>query len=98
LPKTVSKIIPQRVFRIINVIRRTPRPVYELEDLNRKVIDVQFYDEELTPVRITKRIIFKSDKILSTRVRCGIREYLVRKKGCGPDFNCWINAASLKNI
>jgi hypothetical protein len=37
------------VFRIINEVRRTPRPVYELEDLNRKVIDGQFYNEELTP-------------------------------------------------
>jgi len=30
------------VFRIIKVIRRTPRPAYELEDLNQKVIDGQF--------------------------------------------------------
>jgi len=30
------------VFRIIKVIRRTPRPVYDLEDLNQKVIDGQF--------------------------------------------------------
>jgi hypothetical protein len=28
-----------QVFRIIKVICRTPRPVYELEDLNQKVID-----------------------------------------------------------
>jgi hypothetical protein len=38
------------VFRIIKVIRRTPRPVYELEDLNQNVIDGQFFKEELTPV------------------------------------------------
>jgi hypothetical protein len=59
------------VFRIIKVIHRTPRPVYELEDLNCKVIS-QFYNEELTTVRIPKRPTFKNDKILSTRVRCGI--------------------------
>jgi hypothetical protein len=86
------------VFRIIKVIRRTPRPVYEVEDLNRKVIDGQFYNEELTPVRITKRTTFKIDKILSTRVRRGIREYLVHWKGYGPDFDSWINAASVKKI
>jgi len=45
------------VFRVIKVIRRTPRPVYELEDLNHKVIDGQFFNEELTPVRITKHHI-----------------------------------------
>ena len=33
------------VFRIIKVIRRTPRPVYDLEDLNKKLIDGQFYEE-----------------------------------------------------
>jgi transposase InsO family protein len=86
------------VFRIIKVIRRTPRPVFELEDLNRKLIDGQFFNEELTPVRITKRTTFKIDKILSTRVRRGIREYLVRWKGYGPDFDSWINSANVKNI
>jgi hypothetical protein len=86
------------VFRIIKVIFRTPRPVYELQDLNRSVIDCQFYNEELSPVRITRRTTFKIDKILSTTVRSGIREYLVRWKGYGPDFDSWIYAASVKNI
>jgi hypothetical protein len=86
------------VFRIIKVICRTPRPVYELEDLNLKVIDGQFYNEELTPVRIMKHTTFKIDKILSTRVRRGIGEYLVRWKGYGRDFDSWTNAASVKNI
>ena len=54
------------VFRIINVIRRTPRPVYKLEDLNQEVMDGQFFNEVLTPVRITKRTTFKIDKILAT--------------------------------
>jgi len=86
------------VFRIIKVIRTTPRPVYELEDLNQKIIDGQFFNEELTSVRITKRNTFQIDKILATRVRRGIRECLVRWKGYGPDFDSWINAASVKNI
>jgi hypothetical protein len=75
------------VFRIIKVIRRTPRPVYELDDLNQKLINGQFYNVELTPFRITKRTNYKADKILSTRVRRGIRQYLVRSKGYGPDFD-----------
>jgi hypothetical protein len=86
------------VFRIIKVILRTPRPVYDLENLNPRVIDGQFYKEELKPVRITSRTTFIIDKILSTRVRRGIREYLVRWKGYRSDFDSWINAASVKNI
>jgi len=72
--------------------------VYELEDLNPKGIDEQFFNEELTPVRITKRTTFNIDKILSTGVRRGIREHLVRWKGYGPDIESCINAASVKNI
>jgi hypothetical protein len=72
--------------------------VYEQEDLNRNVTDGQFYKKELTPFRITKHTTFKFDKILSTRVRRGIREYLVRWKGYGPDFERWINAALVTNI
>jgi hypothetical protein len=71
--------------------------VYELEDLNQKVIG-QFYNEELTTDRITKRTTYKIVKILDTRVRRGIRKYLVRWKGYVPDFDSSINAASVKNI
>jgi hypothetical protein len=86
------------VFRIIKVICTTPRPVYELEDLNRKVINDQFYNEGLTTDRINKRTTFKIDKILGTRVRRGIREYLVRWKGYRPDFDSSIHTASVNNI
>jgi len=41
-------------FRISTIVYRTPRPVYELEDLNKTPIDGQLYAEELTPVRISK--------------------------------------------
>ena len=43
------------IFRIVKVIPRHPRVIYEREDLNGAPIDVQFYQEELTPVRITNR-------------------------------------------
>jgi len=79
------------------VIRRTPCPVYELEYLNKQLIDGQF-SEELTPVRITKETQFQIDKIMATRVRKGIKEYLVRWKGYGPDFDSWIKASDIKKI
>jgi len=69
------------IFRITKVIERRPRPVYELEDLNKTPIEGQFYAEEMTPVRISKETTYKIDKILDKRVRRGIRQYLVRWKG-----------------
>jgi len=74
------------IFRIIKVIKRTPRPVYELEDLNKTPIEGQFYQEQLNSVRITKQTLYKIDKILDERVRQGSRECLVRWQGYGKEF------------
>jgi len=41
-----------QVFRISKVLRKSPRPVYELEDLKGNPIDVQFY-AEIPPVKIS---------------------------------------------
>jgi hypothetical protein len=84
--KSAEQNFTTEIFRIIKVIDRSPRPVYELEDLNNKVIDGQFYHEELTPVRLTKRSTFKIDKILDKKVRRGILHYLVRWKGYSSDI------------
>ena len=88
----------QEIFQIYKAIKMTPRPLYELEDLNKTPIEGQFYQEELTPVRIRKQTVYKIDKILDKRVRHGIREYLVRWQGYNKDFDTWIPASSVRNI
>ena len=40
--KSTEQNFSTEVLRYIKVTHRTPRPVYELEDLKRKVIDGQF--------------------------------------------------------
>ena len=72
------------------MIPRIPRPVYELEDLNEEPIDGSFYQEELTPVVVTNQTQFKIHKILSTRVRRGIKEHKVKWLSCGPEFDSWV--------
>jgi hypothetical protein len=69
------------VFIISKVLRRLPRHVYELEDLRGESIEGKFYVEKLTIVKISKRTEYQVDKILDSRVRRGIREYLVRWRG-----------------
>ena len=75
------------IFRIAKVIPRTPRPIYELEDLNKQPIDGRFYSQGLTPVVVTKQTQLKIHKILSTRVRRGIKEHKVNGVGYGPEFD-----------
>jgi hypothetical protein len=86
------------IFRIVKVIHRRTRAVYELEDLNGTPIDGQFYQEELTPVRITSRTTYIINKILYKRVGRGILEVLVRWQGYSQAFDICVPAASVKNI
>jgi len=97
LKKGAEENFSREIFRINKVIKRTSRPVYELEDLNKIPIG-QFYQEELTPVRITKQTVYKIDKMVDKRVRRGSREYLVIWQGYIEDFDSWITASSIKNI
>ena len=95
--KVAEQNFSTEIFRIVKLIDRIQRAVYEL-DLNGTPIDGQFYQEELTPVRITSRTTYKINKILDERVRRGTREYLVRWRGYCRDFDSWVPASSVTNI
>ena len=78
------------ILRICKIVYRTPRPVYELEDLNKTQIDGLFYAGELTKVRISKRTRYRIDTILKQKHRQGILEYLVRRSGKPSSFDSWV--------
>ena len=79
-------------------MHNTPRPVYELEDMLSQQMEGQFQAEELSPVHITKRTMYKIDKLLKKMFRRGILGYLVCWRGYTADFDSWITASSVKNI
>jgi len=74
------------IFRITKLNDRRPRALYELEDINSTLIDGQFYQKELTHLRITSQTPYNIDKILDKRVRGGIGEYIVRCRDYSRDF------------
>ena len=96
--KGAEQNFSQEIFRITKVFRRTPRPVYDLEDLNKTPLQGQFFQDKLTPVRITKKTTYNINKILDKKDRCVITEYLVRWRGYAKDFDSCIPASSVKNI
>jgi len=96
--KSAEQNFSTEIFRIAKVIERRPRPLYELEDLNGTPIEGQFYQEELTRFRVTRRTVCKIDKVLNKRVRRGILEYLVRWRGYSKHFDSWIPASSVRDV
>ena len=96
--KSAEQNFSTEIFRIAKVIPRTPRPVYELEDANKKSIDGSFYTEELTPVVASKDTVFKIDKIISTWDKHGIKEHKVRWVGYSPEFDSWIKASDIEKL
>jgi hypothetical protein len=98
IAKVSEQNFSTEIFRISKIIYRTPRPVYELEDLNKTPIDGLFYGEDLTPVRISKRTMHHIDKILKQRRRRGILEYLVSWRSYPSSFDSWVPASEVRNI
>jgi len=52
-----------------------------MEDLNGTPIEGQIYQEEKTRFRVTRRTVYKIDKIMNKRDRRGKLQYLVRWRG-----------------
>jgi hypothetical protein len=86
------------IFKIRKGMHKTPRPVYELEDLLGTHVEGHLYYEELIPVRISKRTNYKIDKIFKKIVRGGIPEYLVRWRGYNSFIDSCIPGSSVKPI
>ena len=98
LPKTAEQNFSTEIFMNAKVIDRLPRPVYDLEDLNRLPIDGQFYREQLSLIRVTRSTAWKIDKLLDNRVRRWILLQLVRWRVYSREFSSCIPDSSEKDL
>ena len=81
----------------MKVVPRVPQPVYELSDLQKRPIEVQFYNYELVKV-VSPQTEFEIDKILRTRIRNGIKQLFVKWKRYDKTFNPWVNFSDIKKV
>ena len=80
----------EEVFTISARIRRA-LPVYRVNDYNGDELRGTFYEYELQKVVKTKGDLYAIEKILKTRTRKGKKQYLVRWKGYGKEFDSWVD-------
>ncbi|HEY6435905.1 MAG TPA: DDE-type integrase/transposase/recombinase [Ignavibacteriaceae bacterium] len=80
-------------YKIIDINRRLPIPMYKLKSMNDdEIIDGNFYEGEITPVYGD---VFKM-KVIKQRVTKGKKEFLVSWKGFDERHNSWIPAEAIR--
>lgn len=76
--------------------------LYYLNDFSGSEIRGTFYTNELTPVALDPKGLFKIDRVIKTRVvskgRKKVQESLVRYQGWASKYDQWIPSSSLKTI
>ena len=79
----------EEIFRVVSVIDRSP-PVYKLEDYEKEPIEGTFYAQELQKVLPPSDDVYKIERIISSRKRRGVTEYLVKWQGYPDKFNSYV--------
>jgi hypothetical protein len=96
--KGYEQTFSTEIFRVVKVIQRMPRPVYELSDLQGQPIEGRFYNCELVKIAVTPQTEFQIDKIVRTRTKGGIKQYIVKWRGYDKNFNSWVCASDISKI
>jgi transposase InsO family protein len=86
------------VFRVAKVIQRRPQPVYQLTDLQGRLIEGLFYNYELVKITLTPDTEFQIHKIVRTRNKNGIKQHFVKWRGYDESFNSWVNAGDIRDL
>lgn len=85
-------------FTIHDINHNLPIPLYEIKsDDTGEIIKGSFYAEELQRVRI-KDNVFKVDRVLAERGRGRNKEYKVRWKWYGSQWDSWVPASQVDDI
>ena len=86
------------VFKITSHRKRAGLNIYTLQDLTSEDIKGTFYEKELQGVTLDPDGVFNIDKVLRTRKRRGVKEYLVRWEGYAPAFDSWVKEDDFETV
>ena len=95
--KGYEQTFSTEIFKVVKVITRMPKPVYELSDLQHRSTERQFYSFDLGKVTLSPETAFQMDKIVRTRNKNGIKQHF-KWKGYDNTFNSWVKASDIKKI
>ena len=85
------------IYKVID-IHKTDPPRYILADTMNHRLPATKYKDELVPVYDIDKRYYKIDKILKTRYRRGVKEFLVSWLFHPSHFDSWVRNQDKKNI
>jgi len=88
--RVYSQTFSREIFKVVQRYVRNEVVLYKVEDLNGKLKDGSYYQNELIKVKYDEDQEFAIDAVLKTRVKDGEKEALVKYKGYSSQFNQWI--------
>ena len=91
----------EEILKVARILKRQRIFIYEIVDLNNKLIDAIFYKEELNLVgkeRLAQDQEFIINKIIKSRGKGNNKQFYVSWIGYPTSFNSWIKASDLKNL
>ena len=78
------------IFKIDTRWKRGGLNIYSLKDLNSDPIKGSFYEKELQSVSVDLSGSFNIEKVLRTRRRKGVKEFLVKWESYPHSMNSWV--------
>lgn len=84
------------VYQVSAVVRRYPKPVYQVKDGQGSILHRKLYAEDLQPV--SKDTRYRIESIIKRRTRRGRREVLVKWLNYNSSYNSWIPESAVKDV
>lgn len=85
-----SQLFTTEVFTVIDRFVKDGIAMYKIKDEQNDPIIGTFYEKELQKVIVPEDKLYKIEKVIRTRKRRGVKEYLVKFQGYPAKFNAWV--------